>query len=363
MHPELIDHDAALRDLARDLAGRSWIALDTEFLRERTYYAQLCLIQIGTGDLAVGIDPLAGLDLGPLFDVLYQPAIVKVLHAARQDLEVFTDLRGTPPPNIFDTQIAAALLGHDDQIGYAPLVAAITGVTLAKGETRTDWSRRPLSDAQWQYALDDVRYLPPLHDTLREQLAARGRHDWPAEDFARLSDPALYRNDPAQAWQRVKGGAGLSPERQPVLRALAAWREQEAQTRNLPRGWVLKDDVMLDIARRLPRTEADLAGFVDWKPQTLARRAPMISAAIDAGLAEGPQQLWAAHAPPSPEETRRQRDLMSLVRETAAREQVAPALLATRRDIERLMSGARDGRVLGGWRRDLIGEALLARLA
>jgi len=198
MTRELIDNPSALADLCRTLASSPWIALDTEFLRERTYYARLCLIQVGTPQLVACIDPLALEDLGPLHALLADRGLRKVLHAARQDLEVFNDLdsgggRHAVPAPVFDTQVAAAYLGYDDQIGYAALVAAVTGVTLDKAHTRTDWSVRPLSAAQLQYAEDDVRYLVPVYEVIRERLLAAGRLAWVEDDCARLTEPACTR--------------------------------------------------------------------------------------------------------------------------------------------------------------------------
>ena len=264
MTSELIDTDAALADLCRALDGSAWIALDTEFLRERTYYARLCLIQIGAPGIVACIDPLALEQLEPLHALLENPHLRKVLHAARQDLEVFNDLRGIVPAPLFDTQIAAAYLGYDDQIGYAALVTAITGVTLDKTHTRTDWSARPLSAAQHRYAEDDVRYLMPVYEALHERLAASGRLAWLAEDCARLTDSGAVRERSRPRRGDVCGrGAELPAVNQQMLRALAAWREQTAQTRNLPRGWVLRDEVLVRTrASRAPDTRR--AGLDPW---------------------------------------------------------------------------------------------------
>ena len=261
MTSDLIATDAALADLCRALEGSEWIALDTEFLRERTYYARLCLIQIGAPGIVACIDPLALEQLEPLHALLENPDLRKVLHAARQDLEVFNDLRGVVSAPLFDTQIAAAYLGYDDQIGYAALVTAITGVTLDKTHTRTDWSARPLSAAQHRYAEDDVRYLMPVYEALHERLDAAGRLAWVTDDCARLSEPALYANDPAEAWRRLRGGAELPAANQQMLRALAAFRELTAQARNLPRGWVLRDEVLFELARLAPQKHAELASI------------------------------------------------------------------------------------------------------
>ena len=191
-----VDSPAALGDLCNRLAGAEWIAVDTEFLREKTYYPQLCLLQVGTPAVTACVDPLALTDLGPLLDLLYDPAIAKVFHACHQDLEIFYNLRGSVPGPVFDTQIAAPLLGHPEQMGYAGLVEALLGVTLEKAHARADWTRRPLPESQLRYAADDVIYLAQLYPVLRAELAKHGRLQWLADDFAALGDPERYASHP-----------------------------------------------------------------------------------------------------------------------------------------------------------------------
>ena len=358
MNSELIASDTALADLCRALEGSAWIALDTEFLRERTYYARLCLVQVGAPGIVACIDPLALEQLAPLHTLLESPGLRKVLHAARQDLEVFNDLRGVVAAPLFDTQIAAAYLGYDDQIGYAALVTAITGVTLDKTHTRTDWSKRPLSAAQHQYAEDDVRYLMPVYEALHERLAARGRLAWVADDCARLSNPALYANDPAEAWRRLRGGAELPAVNQQILRALAAFREQTAQARNLPRGWVLRDDVLFELARHVPQTRAELVAIRGLEDGARERWGDAILASIEDGRRAEPLLIWERQAPPTPEQTTLGKRLMEMVRSVAQEHELAPAVLATRRDIEKLVRGADLATVLHGWRAELLGAKL-----
>lgn len=261
MQERYVDTPDALHALCAEIAGSPRLMLDTEFMREKTYRAQLCLIQVCDGQVAACIDPLALDDLSPLYALLFNPNIVKVLHAARQDLEIFLDLTGKLPAPIFDTQIAAALAGHADQIGYGNLVRELLGVDLDKSHTRTDWSRRPLDRQQMRYALDDVRYLVTVFDRLNAELARRGRLDWLQPDFDALTDPALYRNDPADAWQRVKGAGKLKPKQLAVLAELAAWRERKAQDSNRPRRWILADDPLLALARIQPDNENKLASI------------------------------------------------------------------------------------------------------
>ncbi|HKJ09429.1 MAG TPA: ribonuclease D, partial [Gammaproteobacteria bacterium] len=200
-----VDTPEALAELCRRLDGCDWLALDTEFHREKTYYPQFCLLQLATPELVAWVDPLTVPDLGPLLELLNGEQIVKVFHAARQDLEIFYHLTGRVPAPVFDTQVAAPLLGHPDQAGYGALVSAVLGVNLSKGHARADWTRRPLPAKQLEYALDDVRYLARLYPQLRDELQQRGRLQWLAEDFAALVDPAQYENPPASAWRRIRG--------------------------------------------------------------------------------------------------------------------------------------------------------------
>lgn len=362
MTSELIDTDVGLADLCRALEGNAWIALDTEFLRERTYYARLCLIQIGAPGIVACIDPLAIEQLEPLHALLGNAKLRKVLHSARQDLEVFNDLRQVVPAPLFDTQIAAAYLGYDDQIGYAALVTAVTGVTLDKSHTRTDWSKRPLSAAQHQYAEDDVRYLMPVYESLYARLAAAGRLAWVAEDCARLTEPALYANNPAEAWRRLRGGAELPAANQQMLRALAAFREQTAQSRNLPRGWVLRDEVLFELARHAPQTQSELMSIHGLEDGARKSWGDGILACIEQGRCAEPLLIWERQPPPTPEQHALGKRLMETVRQVAQDHELAPAVLATRRDVEKLVRGAALASVLHGWRAELLGARLGALL-
>lgn len=358
MTAELITDARALADVCRELRRAEWLVLDTEFLRERTYRARLCLVQLATDELLAVIDPLAIEDLAPLAEILHDPGVRKVLHAARQDLEVFYDRHQRVPAPLFDTQIGAAYLGFDDQAGYATLVTALTGVTLDKAHTRADWSLRPLSAAQLRYAEDDVRYLRPVFHTLLERLQDRGRLAWAEDDCRRLTDPALYANAPATAWRRLRGGADLTPAGQQVLRALAAWREAVAQHRDLPRGWVLRDDVLLELARRTPRGAQELVAIPGLEDGARRRLGDGLLAAIEAGLQAEPEILWPRSEPLSREQTALAKQLMTRIRDLAAGQQMAPAVLATRRDAERLVRGTSPSEIWDGWRLALLGPAL-----
>ena len=241
-----------------------WLALDTEFIRERTYYPQLCLVQIAAHDqesklqLAC-IDPLAIDDISPLLHLLNNENIIKVLHAAHQDLEIFNYLSGQVPQPIFDTQPAAAVLGYGDQMGYARLMQQVLNVDLDKSQSRTNWATRPLRQAQLDYAIDDVRYLAKAYPMLRNKLIELNRLHWLDRDFARFTQSSLYAINASNRWKKVKGLQVLKRPQLAILRALAAWRERLAEHKDLPRRWLIKDDILIDLARQEPKTHQDIA--------------------------------------------------------------------------------------------------------
>ncbi len=357
-----IAESAALTELCHELGSEGWIALDTEFRRVDTYYAQLCLIQVATPRLIASVDPLA-VDIKPLLAVLARGAILKVLHAARQDLEVIHDLAGAVPSPLFDTQIAAALAGFADQAGYATVVEQLAGAKLDKSQTRTDWTRRPLTAAQLAYAADDVRHLCVVYTTLEEKLAALGRRAWLEEECAALTDPALYATDPKQAWRRLGAAASLPPRAQTVLAEVAEWRERTAQTQNRPRGWILKDTAVVEIANRAPRTAAELATIADIAPGTIRHRGEEILAAVRRALALPPARLAEPPVRFSNEQQARLKRASERVAQQAAQLNIPASLLASRQDLQALLLGRNDTRVLRGWRRAVIGEELTAIMA
>ena len=281
----------ALASFCAGLRGAAWLALDTEFIRERTYYPQLCLIQIVGPDGRIAcVDPLALPSLNPLLDLLYDPAITKVLHAAYQDLEIFFHLRGAVPTPIFDTQRAAMTLGQGQQIGYAALVQQVLGVDLAKTHTRADWQRRPLVPEWLVYAADDVRYLPELY---RRQQAALAELGWPValtEDLAALADPDRYRPQPLETWRRVRNHQRLRGVQLSVLRSLAAWREEQAIAHDRPRRWILGDSALVELARRLPETVAELQRIPGLPPTTRQHHGETLLARIATARLEPPEQ-------------------------------------------------------------------------
>jgi ribonuclease D len=357
----IVTTTAALAELAARLDAAIAIGLDTEFLRERTYRAELCLIQVATADYAACIDPLTLPDLSSLIPSLIADRPVKVMHASRQDVEVLFPATGLVRP-IFDTQIAAALTGLPAQIGYGELVRRALGTELAKSHTRTDWSRRPLSPEQVEYALDDVRYLLPLKNHLEEQLDRLGRMAWLAEELATLADSEAFMANPEAAWQRLKGLRGLDAGRMRLARSLAAWRERRAMERNRPRGWILDDAVLRDIVMRVPRTVEQLQGIPEMAPGVVKHCAEDILAMVREADIPNPPPPIAVRPRPTPEHTALIKKLGALNQSIAQTLGLSPEVLATRRDIEQLAEGGRDVAVLQGWRRAIIGEPLLAAL-
>jgi ribonuclease D len=364
-HDLFIDTPQRLTSLCTQLKDSEWIALDTEFIRERTYYPRLCLVQVATPTIVVCVDPLALKSLDPLLEIIYDTRIIKVLHAAYQDLEIFYYLRGELPKPVFDTQIAASLLGFGEQVGYAGLVQQMLNVQLFKAHSRSDWCVRPLAGAQICYAADDVRYLNILYPRLRALLTSKDRLGWLADDLERLTDKRNYRLEAQGVWQRIGGIQMLNPRQLNILRALAAWREQEAAARNLPRKWVIADPLLLDLARLAPRNQAALSRMRGLKRSQAGRYGAVMIATIAAALQE-PESCWPK--PPrrrllSPAQEAMVDMLMALVRSQAALHEVSPAAIATRSALERLVLGDTDVPVMHGWRARVAGRTLQKMLA
>ncbi len=360
----LIDRQADLDASCAAIAGQSELALDTEFARTNTYRPQLCLVQVATPGEMLCIDMLAGLDARRLWDVIARTAALKIMHAAKQDLEVLALRFGGLPAPLFDTQIAAALLGHPPQLGYAALVETELGVRLEKTQTRTDWTRRPLTSEQVEYAGDDVAYLPELSRRLRERLASLDRESWATEDSAALLDPSLYGVNPERAWERISGVEFQPAAVQARVRRLAAWRERRADRADRPRQWILSDQALLALASANPLDVPEIERL-DVIPAGVVRRSgPALLAELrraDEDLATGavtPKQLMRPAAPDSS----RLKQLSGLTQKIAGELAIAPEILATRAELTALLRGARELRPLRGWRRAVIGDALLAEL-
>jgi len=363
IHP-LITDSAALADLCARLARSRFVAVDTEFMRENTYFPDLCLIQIADENEAAAIDPKAeGLDLQPLLDLLVaNHGVLKVFHAGGQDVEIIYNLTGRTPHPIFDTQVAAMALGQGEQIGYGNLVDSWLGIVLDKGARFTDWARRPLDKRQIDYAIGDVTHLVRIFPMLINRLVKQGRGHWLDEEMEKLADPANYVNEPDLAWQRVK----IPSRKADVLgrlKALAAWREKEARGKNLPRGRIVKDETLADIAAHPPRDQSDLAKVrglsASWGSNDIGGR--MMKALAEAKPL-GPDELPRDERKPGlGKEGSLVADLLKLLLKIRAREiDVAPRLLARTDELELLAAGKRNGlAILEGWRAEQFGKDAL----
>ncbi|MEO5703298.1 MAG: ribonuclease D [Gammaproteobacteria bacterium] len=363
MQEYYVDTPSQLSDLCKRLRTSSWIALDTEFMREKTYYAQFCLLQIANEELVACVDPMA-LNIDPLLDLIYDPAVVKVMHSARQDLEIFYDLRHALPYPLFDTQIAATVSGYGDQVGYGALVEGMFSVDLDKSHTRTDWGQRPLDPKQLRYAADDVRYLVQIYMRQRDELTRNGRLDWLAEDFAELTDVQKYINSPLSAWRRIRQANTLKGVQLAVLRALAAWREERAKAANKPRKWIISDDILLELARHMPLDTERLGKIRGLEAQTLKRSGGDIITLI-AESRNLPKEQWPQLEAPVRLDARQEAlvdTLMAVVRMRGTENAVSPATLTTRKELESLVLGQHDVPILHGWRGALVGRDLLALL-
>lgn len=365
IHP-LIEDSAALANLCARLAESPFVAVDTEFMRENSYWPELCLIQIADDNEAAAIDPMReGLDLGPLLDLLvYNENVLKVFHAGAQDIEIVYNLTGKTPHPLFDTQVAAMALGQGEQIGYSNLVDSWLGVHLDKGARFTDWARRPLDTRQIDYAIGDVTHLAALFPQMLERLRKTGRGGWLDQEMERLADPANYVNDPDHSWKRIRI-VGRKPELLGRLKAVAAWREREAQNKNLPRGRIIKDETMADIAAHPPRSQGDLAKVRGLSPAWANND---IGGRLMAILA-GAEPLPADEMPPRDDkkpglgkEGALVADLLKLLLKIRSREiSVAARLLARSEELELLAAGQRTGLpMLEDWRFDQFGRDALA---
>jgi len=362
----IVETNEALSAFVTELGQAPYLALDTEFLRDQTYYPKLCLIQVAAPGIEGIIDPLApNIDLAPFYDLIRRPEIVKVMHAARQDIEIFYLQGGVLPDPLFDTQIAAMVAGFGDAASYETLARKIAHVEIDKSARFTDWSHRPLSKRQLEYAMADVTHLRVIYEWLKARLEKTGRSAWVAEEVAALQDPALYKLDPEQAWKRLKPRT-TNKRFLAVLAALAAWREREAQTRDIPRGRVLKDEALTEIAAHPPET-----------PEALDRIRAVPKGFANSKMGKGLMDaiLQGVSGPP-PEgavadnrQQRRRREpspavvdlLKTLLRLRAEAAHVAPRLIANAEDIERLAAHEDDGlAALHGWRQEVFGKDAIA---
>lgn len=352
----------AFLDRAR---SSSVLAIDTEFLREKTYYAKLCLVQLATDDEVAIVDPFKIDDLRAMAAVLEDENVMKVFHAAGQDLEIIWHEVGCMPKPLFDTQVAAALLGHTQQIGYGALVHAVCGVQLKKIDSFTDWSRRPLSESQLDYAADDVVYLPRMYNRMRSELERLGRLHWLDPEFEEMSSSERFESDERQRYKRLKRVGQLSRRQLACAREVAAWRELTAQKRDVPRKWVITDEQIVEACKREARTIDDLFMVRGMREKLGTRDARAVAALMKSAL-DAPPSTW-----PEPDRGGKNEpnvdaplDLMSaLVRLRAKENGVAFPTLASHDDLLRVARGYREGiDLLRGWRRALVGEELLELL-
>jgi ribonuclease D len=359
-----VDTPERLRHFCDSLRHARWLALDTEFLREKTYFPKFCLLQIASEHSVACIDPLALESLHPLFELIYDPTITKVFHAGRQDMEIFYHLWGRLPAPVFDTQIAAPLLGFAEQMSYAGLVSELLDVNLNKAHARTDWMRRPLSPEQLRYAADDVIYLGAVYQKLLARLDRLDRLDWLEDDFAELTNPAVYENPAELAWRRVSGAHQLKGSHLAVLQALAAWREQTARAKDLPRGWLLKDEAIFDLARQQPTRPEELRAVRGIDDRFIKTHGSVLCDLIRGARDRAPTPV---ELRPRPTRKSAEREavldlLMAVVRLRAAQNTLNPAVLASRKDLEQLMDHMEDSKLLQGWRKKMAGEELAAVL-
>lgn len=365
-----------LAAICRAYAAAPYVTVDTEFMRERTYWPVLCLVQLGrprfegesdeawAREGAVIIDPLAdGISLDPLFELMADQNVLKVFHAARQDVEIFHNLAGAVPVPLYDTQVAAMVCGYGDQVGYETLVRKIVNASLDKSSRFTDWSRRPLSEKQLHYAVGDVTHLREIYEALSERVARAERTKWVAEEMNILTDPATYVTEPADAWKRLKM-RNPNAKLHATASALAAWREQEAQRRNVPRNRIIKDDAIMELAASRPNTVEGLN-----KSRLLTRDNRSGDAATGILAAIAAAQSGAGPDMPNPKDSVRPNAgqtalaelLRTLLRAKAADADVAPRLIASTADLDRLAIEAKPENLaaLQGWRREVFGEDAL----
>jgi len=361
----------ALEDLVAELRALRTFALDTEFIRERTYRPHLCLLQVATREKQVLIDPLAIEDLGPFIELVFDPGIEKIVHSGEQDMEIFYALGRRLPRNVYDTQIAAALAGLGESISYARLVEELLGKRLSKVETYTDWARRPLTPQQLTYALADVEHLHAVRDRLHAELEKRGRLEWLREELEVHEDRSRYEKDLASLYKKVRAAAKLDGRELAVLRELAAWREEEAERMDRPRGRILLDESLVELARRAPKSRESIAAVRGIHPQLIRRSGDEIVRRVAKALELPPSEY------PQPVERRSSDaehslvvDLLEVVlRSRAAEVEVAPGYLGSRRELAELARMGLDPDsapadveplpILSGWRKKLVGDALL----
>jgi ribonuclease D len=367
LNTSIVTKGKDVADLAARARSAGRIGFDTEFMRERTYHARLCLVQIATVDEISLIDAVGETDLSPVAELLADESVQIVVHAGRQDFEIFNHNYGCIPRNIFDVQIAAAFAGYGGSLPYGRVVHSVLGVSIPKGESYTDWCRRPLTEKQQRYAADDVRHLIGITDRLSASLKDQGRMDWALDEMASLSDPAAYDTDTSEVWKKVSGRGSLSGRQTTVLREIASWREEAAKKRDLPRNWVIKDATLVEVARRMPSTMKEVASIRGMSAGEAERSGKELLAAVERGR----------QAPEMPAARRVARNIQvrarllsgladAIVRARCETAGIATEIVATRGELDAVLIDVLEGsvqtdrhRLLSGWRWELAGEAVV----
>ena len=360
-HTLIIETQPALTAFCQQIQTAEYLAIDTEFVRDKTYYPKLCLLQIASDKDIACIDPLKVKDLSPLKAIFTNPAQTKIFHAARQDLELLLQELGLIPTPIFDTQIAATLLGLGEQIGYANLVKHYLQINLSKQHTRADWEKRPLSDEQLDYAADDVRYLIQMFPLIMAELEKYGRRNWLQNDFKILSDPTLYQINPTELWQKISGNQKLRPKQLAVLQQLCIWREQLAMDKNRPRKWILADNITLAIAIAIPNSISKLANTRGISQATIDKYGNDILNCITTAL-NTPEDQW----PSTNKKHKLNKNqeaavdaLLAIVKLKAIEHNISAGAIVNRNELEKLVLGQAKLDILQGWRFNLVGETLV----
>lgn len=360
-----VDNNEKLQQLCESIKDAPLLIIDTEFIREKTYRAKLCLIQIATDNIIACIDPIALDDLSPLMEIINDESKIKVLHAARQDYEIFYDMNNILPKPLFDSQLAASLLGYGEQVGYGSLVEKLIGVQLDKAHTRTDWSKRPLSEAQIRYASDDVFYLRQMYPLLKQHLKDQGRENWLDQEFASLCQPELFITRPENAWSKVKGINRLRPRQLAAAMNISEWREEMAIKKDRPRRWILPDDILLAAAQLLPKDLSQLETIANIKRATIENSGKIILSCVKKALELDQDNL------PSVKKAKRLTPdqeiiadlLMTQIKLVAKEQSISPANIANRKMVEKIIQGEKDVPLLSGWRYQLAGEKVLSLLS
>ncbi len=357
---QFIDSVAELQDLCQKMKSEPWLAIDTEFLREKTYYPKFCLLQIATLEWVACVDPIA-LEghLDELFSIINDPAIIKVLHSCRQDVEIFYQLSGKLPAPVYDTQIVAPLLGFQENTGYAMLVSGFLNINLSKIHTRTDWSQRPLSADQVQYAADDVIYLAQIYQMMQQKLQALGRQDWLKEDFEQLMNEELYDIPPENAWLKIRGKNKLTGKQLAIVQVLAEWREQVAKKDNRPKNWILRDELILDMAKLQPDNLQSLSEIRGMNDGFVRRSGKQICQLIVKAKDLPGLKLKSKGSNKKTQQQEAVLDILTgVVRLRADENSLNPVILATRKELEQLILDDQDSPLLHGWRYSMVGQEL-----